>query len=496
MKYTFNFKQLSKDNTAIAGGKGASLGEMTKYKFPVPAGFVVSASAFDKFYGFTFPESLAKEILAEFRKLKTKYVAVRSSATTEDSSSAAWAGQLESYLNTTEKNLLENIKKCWFSLFTPRAIFYRYEKKLYKQKISVAVVIQKMIQSEISGVCFTVHPVTKDTNQMVIEADYGLGEAIVGGKITPDTYLINKKNIGVGHLYLVSKSIQGKQKLSDKQMLKLAKICQSIETHYKKPQDIEWAFEKEKFYIVQSRPITTLFNKTQKQSVYEKVFTRDYPLSMLQVLYKGKAYNKKPWSGKRQAFLPYIVFVREDDTVKNYYDPRGVEWIKNHIKENIKLDKDFLSKLRKQINEKLKPIQPIYEAESPLSKENLLKFIKNLEIAYPWTETMWWLYEMNDKKVGNLNISSIEKLRKKTAKLSAGTDAVVRKSLMKIFPKIKDFIHVLTIKEIEKGILPELSELKARDRGFIFTQNRLYVGKNISDIEKEYGILLERENIE
>ncbi len=115
-----------------------------------------------------------------------------------------------------------------------------------------------MVQSEISGVCFTVHPVTKDKNQMVIEAGYGLGEAIVGGKITPDTYLINKKNIGVGHLYLVSKSIQGKQKLSDKQIIKLAKLCQKIEKLFKYPQDIEWAFAKGKIYILQSRPITTI----------------------------------------------------------------------------------------------------------------------------------------------------------------------------------------------------------------------------------------------
>ena len=258
MKYTFNFKKLSKDDVATAGGKGASLGEMMAVKIPVPTGFVVLASAFDKFYGSAFSESLAKEILAEFKKLKTKYVAVRSSATAEDSSSAAWAGQLKSYLNVTEKNLIKSIEKCWASLYSPRANAYRSLKGLDKKKISVAVVIQKMVQSEISGITFTVHPVTKDKDQMVIEAGYGLGEAIVGGKITPDTYFINKKNIGIGHLYLVSKSIQGKQKLSDKQIIKLAKFCQKIEKLFRYPQDIEWAFAKGKFYILQSRPITTL----------------------------------------------------------------------------------------------------------------------------------------------------------------------------------------------------------------------------------------------
>lgn len=213
--------------------------------------------------------------------MKAKHVAVRSSATAEDSSVASWAGELESYLNVTRKNLLESVKKCWSSLFTPRAIFYRFEKKLDKQKVSVAVVVQKMVQSEISGIYFTAHPVTKDRNQMVIETGYGLGEAIVGGKITPDMYIIEKpntknqipkildKNISEQLMMIVRnknntiektvpKIKQRKRKLMDKQIVDLASVCARIENHYRKPQDIEWAFEKNKFYIVQSRPITTL----------------------------------------------------------------------------------------------------------------------------------------------------------------------------------------------------------------------------------------------
>ncbi len=326
-----NFSQLSKNDISIAGGKGASLGEMTRVKIPVPQGFVVLVSAFDKFLEGTdltqeiasqlakinykdinsvdrasnairdlfhdakMSEDLEKEFLTAFSSLKSKFVAVRSSATAEDSAVASWAGELETYLNTTKETLLGNIKKCWSSLFTPRALFYAFEKKLvtidHQKKIRaktckklcdcypvcVAVVVQKMIQSEISGICFTVHPVTKDKNQMIIEAGYGLGEAIVGGNITPDTYIIDKKswtfldkNISEQEVMLikginggikdakVQKVKQEKQKLPDNQILKLAKICQKIEEHYKKPQDIEWAVEKGKIYITQSRPITTL----------------------------------------------------------------------------------------------------------------------------------------------------------------------------------------------------------------------------------------------
>ncbi|MFA6306747.1 MAG: PEP/pyruvate-binding domain-containing protein [Patescibacteria group bacterium] len=324
--FTKIFKQLSYKDAGEAGGKGANLGEMTKTKMPVPPGFVVLAAAFDRFLEETdlgvdvaailkkvnykdinsvdkasnvirglihdqaMPDDIKKEILAEYYKLRGKphprpllskerefFVAVRSSATAEDSSVASWAGELETYLDTTKKDLIENVKKCWSSLFTPRAIFYRHEKKLLKTKVSVAVVIQHMIESEISGIAFTVHPVTKDKNQMIIEAGWGLGEAIVSGQITPDAYVIDKQNLSIMDINIakqkimiirktgggikravVPKAKQEKQKLNGKQIIELTKICANIEKHYKKPQDIEWAFARGKFYITQSRPITTL----------------------------------------------------------------------------------------------------------------------------------------------------------------------------------------------------------------------------------------------
>ena len=214
---------------------------------------------------------------AEFKKLKRPLVAVRSSATAEDSTQASWAGELETYLNTTEKTLLGRVKQCWSSLFTPRAIFYRNEQGMRKSRVSVAVVIQTMVQSEISGITFTVHPVTKDRNQMIIEAGYGLGEAIVSGQITPDSYVVGKRNLDLLDInvaeqkrMLIKKGASGNawqpepktrqhsQKLTGKQIIELANICIRIEKYYRKPQDIEWAFAKGKFYITQSRPITTL----------------------------------------------------------------------------------------------------------------------------------------------------------------------------------------------------------------------------------------------
>lgn len=307
-----DFKNLSRKDIAIAGGKGASLGEMTRKRFPVPPGFVILASEFESFLAETdlnveikaaiktlnhqdihsveavsekirdliadaeFPKDIEKEIRKAFKTLGADRVAVRSSATAEDSAVASWAGELESFLNISEKKLFETIKKCWSSLFTPRAIVYRFEKRLQDQKVSVAVVIQKMINSETSGICFTAHPVTSDRSQLVIEAGFGLGEAIVGGMITPDTYILKKPNFEILDINVAKQDMmivqtsggtkqaavpineREKQKLPGGKIVELAKICLQIEKHYKKPQDIEWALEGGKIFITQSRPITTL----------------------------------------------------------------------------------------------------------------------------------------------------------------------------------------------------------------------------------------------
>lgn len=349
MRYIKQFVELSKGDASIAGGKGASLGEMTQAGIPVPPGFVVLANAFDKFLVETdigvkiavaldtvkteevrtveeasekiqtlilsaaMPPEVVNEIISAHEQLGIEFVAVRSSATAEDSASAAWAGQLDSFLNTTKETLLQNVQKCWASLFTPRAIFYGFEKgfhvggqekvdsgqKRAGQDISVAVVVQAMVQSEVSGIAFSVHPVTQDRNQLIIEAGYGLGEAIVSGQVTPDSYVVTKnpleiidKNISTQDRMLVRSvnggnewiscpppriggagggmSIDDIQKLSDTQILELSRLILKIEKHYGFPCDIEWAFVTDpervegggQFYITQSRPITTLTGST------------------------------------------------------------------------------------------------------------------------------------------------------------------------------------------------------------------------------------------
>lgn len=316
MELVRHFSKLSKTDADIAGGKGASLGEMSQAGIPVPPGFVVLSNSFEQFIKETdlvqeidailesvdhkaihtveaasekikelilskdMPKDIEADIEKAFAALDTKYVAVRSSATAEDGKEHAWAGQLESYLNITKDGLLEKVKHCWASLFTPRAIFYRFEKGLHTTKISVAVVVQKMVNSEVSGIAFSVHPVTEDYNQLIIEAGFGLGEAIVSGSVTPDSYVVEKEprkiiDINVSTQERALYRVEGggnewkdiaepkasSQVLNEADILELSGIILNIEKHYGFPCDIEWAYEGGKFYVVQSRPITTLAKK-------------------------------------------------------------------------------------------------------------------------------------------------------------------------------------------------------------------------------------------
>ncbi len=316
------FKDLSRDDAGIAGGKGASLGEMTQAGIEVPPGFVITAQAFEYFLKDTkldakinellsrvqiedmssvefaseaiqslileasIPQSIVSQTLKSFHELGSPFVAVRSSATAEDGAAAAWAGQLDSFLNTTEETLLLNVQKCWASLFTPRAIFYRFEKELHGTVISVAVVVQKMIASEISGIAFSVHPISEDPNQLIIEAGFGLGEAIVSGEITPDSYVVTKDSLSILDINVsrqdrgifrahgggsewceISPEEGSAQTLTDAEILELSNIVLTIEAHYGFPCDVEWAREGEKFYIVQSRPITTLGDISKNEPI-------------------------------------------------------------------------------------------------------------------------------------------------------------------------------------------------------------------------------------
>ena len=306
-----HLKEVNKNEVAIAGGKGASLGEMFNAGMPVPEGFVVTALAYKHFMDSNrllkgiherlavldvedsraleiiaqeiqriilaaeIPHQLANEIKKEYKKIGG-FVAVRSSATAEDLPEASFAGQQSTFLNIKGENeVVDAVKKCFASLFTARAIYYRNKNNFEHEKVLIAVVVQKMVEAAKAGVMFTANPVTNDRNEMIIEGAYGLGESVVGGEITPDNFIIDKKSGGVKQKMIneqtwgyfrvdgetVKKDIDygSETVLGDHELNALWQLAKKIEAHYNYPQDIEWAIgEDKKIYILQSRPITTL----------------------------------------------------------------------------------------------------------------------------------------------------------------------------------------------------------------------------------------------
>jgi len=317
------FKDIRKEDIPLAGGKGANLGEMVSAGIPVPDGFVVTAKAYFDFINST---SIKKKIMTELsgldvddsdklveasekirlailqadmpkdliEEIKTfyldlcgetdRYVAVRSSATAEDLPEASFAGQQESFLEIKGwKSVAKHVQKCWASLFTARAIFYRAENKFSHLKVGIAVPVQLMCQSDTSGIMFTVNPITNNRGEVSIEAAYGLGQPVVSGEITPDQYVVSKKTKKIVSRFIapqdwqltmsgktpVSKKYQKKQKLTNKQIVDLAKIGMKIEDHYERPQDIEYGIEDGVIKIVQSRPVTTLIQKTENIAIEE-----------------------------------------------------------------------------------------------------------------------------------------------------------------------------------------------------------------------------------
>ena len=336
------FSEIKSRDINIVGGKGLNLAVMYAMKLPVPPGFVVTIQSykffleenrlqikinnlldnldvedteklqnvskgiqemileaevpnlvkkaiFDAYADFNVDRAVSKA-LGDKNALNSlikagrdlSFVALRSSANGEDLGEASFAGQQATYLNVRGKEeVVLAVQKCWASLFTARAIYYRVKNNFSHEKVFIAVVVQRMVNSEISGIMFSANPATNNKNEVMIEAAFGLGEVVVGGEITPDTYIVDKDSLEIGskkvarqeyglfkEVYTgrnvkknLSEAEGGKQKLSDSDIVELTKYAKVLEEHYKKPMDSEWAVEGGKIYLVQTRPITTLLKK-------------------------------------------------------------------------------------------------------------------------------------------------------------------------------------------------------------------------------------------
>ncbi|QWC19684.1 phosphoenolpyruvate synthase [Halorubrum sp. 2020YC2] len=304
------------DDVGTVGGKAASLGELIGAGLPVPPGFAVTAGTYRTFIeeagideelfdavdvdpedsaalraaeeraeelilGTPFPESVREEILAQYRAMgedgEQAFVAVRSSATAEDLPDSSFAGQQETFLNVREDDLLRRVKECWASLFTQRAIYYRQQRGFPHSEVDIAVVVQRMVDADKSGVMFTSHPSTGEP-QVTIEAAWGLGEAVVSGTVSPDNYVYDRGRGEVDEVTVADKKVEmvkddetgetvqldvdedrrNERVLSDAEIGDLVELGERVEDHYGAPQDVEWAIYDGEIYMLQSRPITTI----------------------------------------------------------------------------------------------------------------------------------------------------------------------------------------------------------------------------------------------
>jgi len=354
------FEDLGKEDIPLVGGKCANLGELLgQIEVPVPNGFAVSAYAYKVFIEETqakkiiedllagidmsdmeslqnaskkmrkhlesraMPKDIERSIIKAYQELckhsgkKDVAVAVRSSATAEDLPGASFAGQQDTFLNVTQKDLLKSIKKCWSSLFTPRAIVYRKEKGFSHSEVLISVGVQELIFSRVSGVMFTLEPVTGSSDKIVINASWGLGEAIVSGQVTPDEYVLEKDTFRILDKHVVTKSkqivsdkkgstkwatvpktLQDQPTLPDETIVRLAQYGAQIESHYGGPQDIEWAVdEKDRIFILQARPETVHCMEGKMKSDERKDFTEK------DILVKGIGVSPGYGSGKTKVIL-------------------------------------------------------------------------------------------------------------------------------------------------------------------------------------------------
>ncbi len=363
-KYIKWFNEIDKNDIPVVGGKGANLGELTQKGLDVPPGFCVTAGAYNHFINYAeldevirelirgldeedssmlqevskaiqdrinkgnIPADLREEIINAYKDLSDKIglenpeVAVRSSATAEDLPEASFAGQQDTYLHISGvEELINYVRRCWASLWTARAIYYRVKQNFDHFDVSLSVVIQKMVNSGKSGVMFTANPINNNTNEIMINASWGLGEAVVSGTVTPDEYLINKNSKEVIERHIAEKNIMivkkkdgvgteevkvadyigeeyvNSQCLSDEEIMVLVDYGLKIEDLYGSHQDIEWGFDKDtkKLYILQSRPITTLKGDVKMGEVKEnmelKMLVRGLPASP--GIGRGKVRNIK-----------------------------------------------------------------------------------------------------------------------------------------------------------------------------------------------------------
>lgn len=369
--------QVGKGDLGRAGGKGANLGELIRAGFPVPAGFVVTTAAYDRFVahdrldatiarglreeqgsgatiqeafeGAPIPPEVEQDLLAAYHRLGLGPVAVRSSATAEDLPEAAFAGQQDTFLNVVgAQALLDAVRRCWASLWTDRAIAYRERQGIDQTTVKLAVVVQRMVVAEFAGVMFTANPVTGARDEVVVDASPGLGEAVVSGLVTPDHFVLRRRwlgrwgwriaewwpgqrevivraRAGGGTEHVDGSAVAEVSPLPDQALRRLARLGAAIDRNFGRPQDIEWAWAGGELLILQARPITALPEPLRRPNRVQRLWAglvaellpaRPYPLEITTWVPTVYGFLASFFSLLGLAVLPLDqLFIEEDGVV-------------------------------------------------------------------------------------------------------------------------------------------------------------------------------------
>lgn len=559
MKIVREFWKINKADVSLVGGKGASLGEMTQVGIPVPPGFVVlspvfhdlivaagidaviiellatlnheDASAVDQvsrdiralILKLDIPENIVTEIQNAFQELNTEFVAVRSSATAEDGANAAWAGQLDTYLYATQHTLIDNVRQCWASLFTPRAIFYRVEQGMRDTTVSVAVIVQKMVNADTAGVAFSVHPVTQDRNSMIIEGAYGLGEAVVGGSVTPDSVLLTKQPLAIAEKMIAAQNRklvrattggvewvkidltteQVAQKITNEQLIELGAMVTLIEQHYGFPVDVEWAFEQDTLAILQSRPITTLQSTVADNPVKEsitltKIFSREHSLFYASIWFISDTTRIQRWIDH----IPKnILFLRESNTNKLsiWYEQSEVQAISNSIRQKIIANPQFLPRLIQESDQAFEQLQQWCDNPASIQRVQDMKDFHQQWLNWWCTMAIYFdVVEMSGLPQEQYDLA--ESRRTITQDYTEKVDTVYIEAFQRLAPQFADLAYVVFPDEAISLIVGEhdskmIALINRRLSGYAYLNGEMYEQPEIQVALQQAGLRLDNEQI-
>ena len=486
-----DLSDVSKRNTVLVGGKAASLGEMIKAGIVVPPGFVITSQAYAE--GMT--PKLEEEILTAFDKRGLKRVAVRSSAVAEDSAGASWAGQLETYLNVTKDSLIETVQKCWASIGSEHAQAYGSHHGVNKGDQVVAVVVQAMVDSEVSGVMFTANPVTNDKDEIVIEAVYGLGEMIVQGAVTPENIVVSKENAkitshsdsrqtkmlvyknGKNQEVAVPGTMLKKSTLNDEQIRELTETAKKIEQHYGHPQDIEWAISGDELYIVQSRPITTYEEPEETQTfTYEKIFTREESLMFGEIEY----IEFVKWLAEiTPDFIPPTVCRVNKGLLEVWLCRESTQIFVDEIyRRNIE-DKDYLERNVKLYKKLVANMLKYEKRGAARSLDELRRYLALFgQIMVPLHVIFFTPFREDTPKP---LFDQAMKVRGDDAVFD-NSDIYVRDSLVNLYPECNGIETLIGLEDLDS---PDPKKLKKRENGFFWAENK-YLAMNFDTFQETH----------